>query len=140
YYYLGLYYYKMSDKDSTLHYVDLIKNMAESESNMDDILLDADCLLVALLIKNGQFKIAISNSFKHLSRSEQQKDTSGIIKSLNSIGWARFEMDQHDEAKKWFLKALTYNRSERYNKEVIVVYSNLAPCYGARGNLDSARI
>jgi len=140
YYYLGLYYYKMSDKDSTLHYVDLIKNMAESESNMDDILLDADCLLVALLIKNGQFKIAISNSFKHLSRSEQQKDTSGIIKSLNSIGWARFEMDQHDEAKKWFLKALTYNRSERYNKEVIVVYSNLAPCYGALGNLDSARI
>jgi len=139
YYYLSVYFYKMSEKDSATHYLNLVRTMADRESRMGELLLDADCLSVGLLIKSGKFKTAISNSFKILSRSEQDKDTVGIIKSLNSIGWARLEMDQHDEAKKWFLKALGYNHSGWYNKEVIVVYSNLAPCYGALGNLDSAR-
>lgn len=138
YFYLSVYFYKMSDKDSATHYLNLVRTMADKNSH-NALLLDADFLSVGLLIKSGKHKTAISNSFKLLSLSEQEKDTSGIIKSLNSIGWARLEMDQHDEAKKWFLKAIGYNLSGKYNKETIVVYSNLAPCYGALGNLDSAR-
>ncbi len=139
YYYLSLYYYKISNSDSSTHYLNLLDKPAHNTAEAGTLALEADCLSAGLLVKSGKHKAASSYYFKILSRSQQNKDTVGIIRSLNGLGWTRLEMEQYEEAKKWFLKAIGFSHSGRYDKDIIVVYSNLAPCYGALGNLDSAR-
>ncbi|RYZ46018.1 MAG: tetratricopeptide repeat protein, partial [Sphingobacteriales bacterium] len=95
-------------------------------------------LHAGLLLRKNQHTPAMEAYYTSVRLAEKNKDINFQMLGLNGIGWVYMEMSQYAEAIKWFKKAFAVSSAEAYKDNYSSIYSNMAPCYGALGNLDSA--
>ncbi len=89
-------------------------------------------------IRTNRYKDAIATFYEMLHNSENVNDTLGQIMAKNGIGWANMEMDQNEEAIKWFHEALDVSSNEQFRINYSSVLSNMAACFNTIGQNDSA--
>ncbi|MCY7420779.1 MAG: tetratricopeptide repeat protein [Chitinophagaceae bacterium] len=90
------------------------------------------------LIRNEQFKEAIDENLRLLTKAEVLQDTLQQIKAMNSIGWTYMEMGQNQNAINWFYKALNTPANEVIFYTYPLVYNNIASSYNNIQQYDSA--
>jgi two-component system, NarL family, sensor kinase len=115
----------------------LIQNTIDKK-NIDELGMDILAARCSGLIRNGENKEAIEQCFDMLQYAEPVKDTPGIIKAYNLLGWANMELEQYPDAIKWLKKALVYVGNPVYLDRVSVIYANTASCYNNISKPDSA--
>lgn len=115
----------------------LIQNTV-NKKNMDELGMDILATRCSGLIRNGENKEAIEQCFNMLQYAEPVKDTAGVIKAYNLLGWANMELEQYNDAIKWLKKAMMYSVTSRYQERVGVIYANMASCYNNINMPDSA--
>jgi len=115
----------------------LIQNTIDKK-NIDDLGMDILAARCSGLIRNGENKEAIAQCFEMLQFAEPVKDTAGIIKAYNLLGWSNMELEQYNDAIKWLKKAMLYSVTSTYLERIGVIYANMASCYNNINRPDSA--
>lgn len=89
-------------------------------------------------VKNNQFKDGIEQYYQLLKVAEKNNDTVNMMLAKNGIGWVNMEMNQNDQALKWFRQALNTSANEVHHVKSANIYSNIAAIYLAFKQYDSA--
>lgn len=92
------------------------------------------------LMRLDQKKDALERFYSALKLSEQISDYFTQVKANVNIGWVMMETNQNEKAIEYFRKAIqlitTY---DVLPKNIGTVYNNMASCFGAISQLDSAQ-
>ncbi len=92
----------------------------------------------SLLIKTGKNKEAYALALKTLALAEKIKNESYVLDAKITLGFCQMEFGQMGMAKDWFLNILNAPTTEDLEERKIMAITNLAPCYGSLGLIDSA--
>lgn len=132
------YYIRTGKSDSSLNIVE--RNLIELKRRRQDIelLTFYEFLHAGLLLRKNQHQPALNEYFEVLKLSERSKDINFQMRALNGIGWVYMEMSQYAEGIKWFSQALSVSSDKVYEDNYAAIYNNMAACYGALNNIDSA--
>jgi signal transduction histidine kinase len=93
-----------------------------------------------LLIRQNKMKEALENALEILHEAEKNNVPEEQLKAQIQIGWIYMELNQYNDALKWFFEGLELNKRERKLPEPSVVNSNIAAVYNSIGKNDSAAI
>ena len=79
---------------------------------------------------------------ENIYRTSNLRDTNAIARLLNNYGNTCFDLEEYDDAKKEYLKAiqLTKNIKKRNAKNFLLFNLNLGSCYLYSNKLDSAKL
>ena len=137
--YYAVYLYKSGKIKEGLSLSDSLVQNTINKKNIDAVGMEILATRCSGLIRNGENKEAIEQSFEMLQYAEPVKDSLGIINAYNLLGWANMELEQYADAIKWLRKAMVYSTSgQQYLKRIAVIYANMASCYNNINKPDSA--
>lgn len=133
------YFLRAGKSDSSLRMVE--HHLQQLKKGPADIALQTyyEFLHAGLLLRKNQHKAALNEYFDVLKLSEKSKDINFQMRALNGIGWVYMEMFQYVEAIKWFNRALAVSPAKEYEDNYSSIYNNMASCYGAINQIDSAK-
>jgi signal transduction histidine kinase/Tfp pilus assembly protein PilF len=138
-YFKALGYYRKSKLDSVLQITDPILASIANDRGYDRIRNRFKLLKASTYLKQSKHKLAADMFYQVIGEAEKSGDTISQIKGLNGQGWVQMEMGQFEAAKKWFHKGIQSTRSRSDSLQTCILYTNLASCCGALGQLDSAK-
>jgi len=136
---IGRFYYFVrtgkTDSINTLlaHNIQLLQSPAANQTLYNEFKV----FQATILLRNNHHQEALNQYFNVLKYSEQSENSALQIKTLNNIGWVYMEMNQLQEAIKWFYKALSIASPKSIVINYGVIYANIASCYGDLNQLDS---
>lgn len=115
--------------DQSLFILDsLLKNIPK-EKKFTDARLRIMNAKITTLIRNGQTKEAIENSFTLLQEAEKEKDTSRVLSAYSVLGWANMELGNYNDAIKWLRKGIASTTDTNKLYQSSFIFSNIASCY-----------
>ncbi|MEO7312546.1 MAG: ATP-binding protein [Chitinophagaceae bacterium] len=129
---------KKSLYDSVIHGCDSNLNWLQKTVAGKKLAFDFKTLKAQALLRNSEYKEALTLFFELLHEAETANDTLMQIQMKSSIGWVNMEINQHNEALTWFYKALATTPVMSYYEQYPPVYSNMASTYNNLGKYDSA--
>ena len=143
---LSQYYYmyfliKKGSVDSALSMCDRYIVMLGSNKNEEKTYLHLLGTKAGLLIKLNRYKESFSTYYKLLDESEKVNDTLNELSAYNGLGWVNMEMDNNNEALKFFYIAVqnpAVNDTESYGMYYSFIFSNMASVYNSIKKNDSA--
>lgn len=137
-YYLANYYVKIGLLDSA--FILCNNNLETLQNKKLDIkaILKFNALKAQVLVKDNKYKEGLAEFYKTLSLAEHSNDTLMQMIARNGIGWVNMEINQNDEALKWFFRALQTSKNNLYHQKNANIYSNIASVYTAKHQNDSA--
>ena len=91
------------------------------------------------LVRQNHQKEAIQVFYEVITAAEHAHDSISYVSALNAQGWAQMELGVFPMAKMWLFKAVNSATANGVVSKNTVMYANLASCYGAMGQLDSAK-
>lgn len=103
------------------------------------ILIKTASTLGRLLISAGKAKDALEYLYSSLRWLERYPDEFTNLKVRTNITWANLELKRYRDAIAFGRKSLPLMENNTWEWVATLTYNNLAVCYGALGNLDSAR-
>ena len=105
--YYCFYLFKTGKIKEGLALNDSLIQHAVDKKNIDALGMDILATRCSGLIRNGENKEAIELCFDILQYAEPVKDTAGIIKAYNLLGWANMELEKYTDAIRWLKKAIS---------------------------------
>ena len=135
--YETIYCSKKGKTDSALQIVE--KNLADKK--VLDLPVIANKFRLSktgLLIRQNKMKEALENALAFLHDAEKNNIAEDQLKAQIQIGWVYMELNQNNDALKWFFEGLELNKRERKVPEPSVLNSNIAAVYNSMGKNDSA--
>ncbi len=131
------YYLKRSKSDTSLALADKNINLLKQQGKNDSMLAQFQSVSGFSLMNLNRQKEALERFYSALKTSENIKDVSTESKILHQIGWAYMELNQNEEAIKFFKSSIALLISNKLPAEYPATYNNMAACYGALGKYDS---
>ena len=113
-------------------------NLLGSSPEDEKLRLQIRQLRVMAMIRNEQYKEAITENLSLLQKTEAVHDTLQQVKAMTGIGWTYMELGQNRDAIAWFYKALQTPVSDAIFYKYPLVYSNIASSYNNIQQYDSA--
>ncbi|XP_078603651.1 uncharacterized protein LOC144877577 [Branchiostoma floridae x Branchiostoma japonicum] len=83
-------------------------------------------------------RTAIQYYEQYLTLARQLGDRYKEGLAYNRMGWAHFEMGEHEKALEWFQQYLKMSQESGYKKEEITAHTTVGMAYGALGKVDEA--
>lgn len=137
--YETIYCSKKGKIDSALQIIE--KNLADKKIlGMPAIANKFRLSKTGLLIRQNKMKEALENALEILHEAEKNNIAEDQLKAQIQIGWVYMELNQYNDALKWFFEGLALNKRERKVPEPSVINSNIAAVYNSIGKNDSASI
>ncbi|HEU4901408.1 MAG TPA: tetratricopeptide repeat protein, partial [Flavisolibacter sp.] len=138
-YYMANYYVKNGQLDSALLLCNQgLATLSQSGQGDTDYWLKFAALKAQVLVKSNKYKDGIAVYYTTLAKAERTNDTLLQMIAKNGVGWVNMEMEQNDEALKWFYRALQTSANPLLHRKNSNIYSNIAAIYTALGQFDSA--
>lgn len=109
-----------------------------NENNALQIMQKFRILKAQILVRTNQYKAGLSEIYKILNTAEKTGDTLTQMVAKNGIGWVNMEMNQGNDALRWFYKALNTSANTLYHQKNSNIYSNIAVIYKQMHRYDSA--
>lgn len=132
-----VYYYTRSGQADSCEEI-INRNMQGLNKAAPELLMNYQLLSGSTMLRRNEHRLALDRYFAVLSSAERAKNYGLQTKALNGIGWVYMEMSQYAKAVKWLRKAQSVQDSALPGDIFCPVYSNLASCYGALQQYDSA--
>ena len=137
--YETIYYGKKGKTDSALQIIE--KNLSDKRIlELHTIANKFRLSKTGLLIRQNKMKEALENALEILHEAEKNNVPEEKLKAQIQIGWIYMELNQYNDALKWFFEGLELNKRERKLPEPSVVNSNIAAVYNSIGKNDSAAV
>jgi signal transduction histidine kinase len=136
-YYVANYYVKTGELDTALMICDSSIEKLEAKKIEIKLTSKLHALKAQVLVKANKYKEGLSEFYKTLSIAEKSNDTLMQMIAKNGIGWVYMEMDQNDEALKWFYRALATSDNIAFHLKNANIYSNIAAIYIGKHKSDS---
>jgi signal transduction histidine kinase len=132
------YFINSSSPDSGLAITE--KNIAalKQKGKNDSLLAQYQSASGFTLMKLNRQKEALEHFYASLHIAEIIKDFRAKARALHQIGWAHMELNQSQKAISYFRKSLQVFDDNNAPYLYPSTFTNLASCYGAAGNYDSA--
>ena len=124
--------------DETVTLIDSLLKTMPSDKKFINSRLRLINSKVSTLIRKGQTKEAIENSFVLLSESEREKDTIRVLAAYAMIGWANMELGNYNDAIKWLKTGIAYTNDSAMLMQASYLFSNIASCYNNVQKVDTA--
>lgn len=138
-YFVATYYVKEGQLDSALFLCQLNLQQLQKKNMVNTpAWLKFSVLKAHVFVKDNRYKEAIATYYNTLSVAERSTDTLMQMVAKNGIGWVNMEMEQHEEALKWFHRALATTADGRLHQRCANIYGNMAAVYTALNRFDSA--
>jgi two-component system NarL family sensor kinase len=137
-YYQSIYLFKKDQTDSALALI----NACIPKLNNDQLALKIkfEAFKSNVLIKANRQKEGIENCLQLLHSAEVNNDTLTQLRAKLSIGWAYMELDQNEEALRWFFEAVKLDQVVAEDNKQAVLYADIADVYNELNKHDSAEI
>ena len=138
-YYETLFYIKKGRIDTALIIVE--KNLADKQVlAVPEVANKFRLSKTGILIRQSKLKEALQNALEILHEAEKSNLPKDQIKAQIQTGWVYMELNQNNDALKWFFIALTTILKEDPALEPSVLNSNIAAVYNNLKKNDSATI
>ncbi len=138
--YIRSYYYlRKNFVDSALVGIDKLIDEYKNDKQRPDFYLELLFFQAKIFDRGNRYTQALTQLYKVVQESENQKDTLTLIHAKTGIGWVQMEMEQYQEALNWFYKALNTSSNRNFYKNYGALYSNLASTYNSLHQPDSAQ-
>lgn len=138
-YYMANYFVKNGELDSALLLCDkALATFSQAGQGNTDRWLKVAALKAQVLVKSNKYKEGIAMYYNTLAKAERTNDTLLQMIAKNGVGWVNMEMEQNDEALKWFYRALQTTANPQLHQKNSNIYSNIAAIYTALNQFDSA--
>ncbi len=138
-YYQGISYSKKGKLDSASAIIE--KYLADKQVQAQPMLLNKFRInKTGLLVRQNRLKDALANALGILHDAEKDGLGEEQIKASIQIGWVYMELEQNNDALKWFFTALALNRKWRNVPEPSVLDNNIAAVYNSLKKNDSATL
>ena len=136
--YYSAYLFKIGKLAQGLSLSDSLVDLSEFKTDPGAVSMSIIAIRCGGLIRNGQNKDAIEQSFLLLQAAEKLKDTLNVLKAYTLLGWANMELDQNYDAIKWLNAGIHYTADPAFIDKKYNLFSNIAACYDNVGKSDTA--
>ncbi|WP_162944508.1 tetratricopeptide repeat-containing sensor histidine kinase [Flavisolibacter nicotianae] len=138
-YYMANYFVKNGRLDSALLLCNgSLATLSQAGQADTEYWLKFAALKAQVLVKSNKYKDGIAVYYNTLAKAERTNDTLLQMIAKNGVGWVNMEMEQNDEALKWFYRALQTSGNPVLHRKNSNIYSNIAAIYTALNQFDSA--
>jgi two-component system, NarL family, sensor kinase len=139
-FYVASYYYANGRSDSALFIANKNISWLQRRNDHRSLLAQYYSFSGLCFMKLDRKKDALERFYAALKLAEQANDFTTQARAQVNIGWVSMELNQSQQAIESFRKALiTINTHNVLVRNVGTIYNNMASCFGALNQLDSAK-
>ncbi len=134
----SIYLSRAAHFDESLHLLDSLLKIIPEGKKYTDVRLRIINSKITTLIRKGNSKEAIENTFLLLQEAEKGRDTLRVLSAYAVMGWANMELGNFNDAIRWINKGINYTTDTNKLYEASFLFSNIASCYNNIEKDDSA--
>ena len=135
---MGIYHSITGFPDSAIHMMKVARDRSIQVGDTA-LMLRVYSTMGRGLISAGKAKEALENLFQALTIVKKFPDTEAEVRARTNITWAYLELKQYREAVRFGRESLKIMENPQWEWVAVYTYNNVAVCYGALKQLDSAK-